>query len=1145
MDTYASQLTVVTREKSDLDKNIELVKEKLKKSETQAVKAVELEANLICLKESEKQLQAKTKTLESALDSEKRSSVDNDSKNLKLSSLLEKTQDSLNEEKKKSKKLEDELESVKQSEESLGQTEGLLALKLEEIEKLTARCAEMEEIIMSKNKTIENSRYLREYQEDSFKDSRLELESKNAALINDLNELNEEMKRRGERLDKLEQANNEKADKIKSLEQENKDRTSADKAVEHLLRDLEVTDTRLAEVNEECVHWEEETKILEKKVNKLSEEKEKQKMDLVNEMRGQTENFQNLRTKYEEEQEQLKLRIENLETKLEEQTNLSQDQAERIESKDAEISKYLDEIQRLKVDNSREESQSKLLNEQKSKIESQSSNKDNQIEELGKKLKESEISRNKIVEELQHALKENESELENLRTNKANSSEEVIFLQEQLTKISGENKKLSSDLVMKSTELTSLQASFDEMDQNADEQIKTTKLLEEELKELKEKFARTSQEKDSLDLKVIESDQRTKILELKLKDLSNEVLEENHLLKENISDLMKTIEELKEEASKNKSLNSSGQDLDDSRSEVMSTSTVSRVEEVNRMKDIEDSFEDRYNKLKLIAIKLKKKVADQDRLIKELQASKVGEQDTENQKEKIASLTKNFGNLQQQYDEAMDKHDSCVAELKTLKKDLEASIAENILNKQKSEESLQQALGAKTEQTKTEERAREAEGQLRSLEVTLEQERRERRSLETSCRTNEDLSTRLKEKVEENRMIGETVHTLKLQITQLEETLDREKDRADSAQGNLTATRGQLTQTEAELARLNIEKDEIFCKYEKSIQSAESLQEQLATNIQATDKSGSDKENKIHQLERLISALESSVQTKSLALESKETELSQVNKEFENYKLRAQSVLKQSKEKVNEEEAKKKQDDIIALDKMNDALNEKLKSLSVELRTLTIERNGIQDEHDRLMSRHSQLMQESASKEKAWREKMEQKELTIKKGEEDKAGSQERSQKSLETLKQAHRRELQTTKSSHSAEISKLVGQLDSTENEVIRLELVLQKEQEARRLAEELLGKVVENGNSFDNKLDIREIEREACEGQEVDSLALTPGVNAVTSPLPLDQLLAQSDLPGKLFIINIKILTLMFTMSRNICLRNPRAPAQCTCAR
>ena len=54
----------------------------------------------------------------------------------------------------------------------------------------------------------------------------------------------------------------------------------------------------------------------------------------------------------------------------------------------------------------------------------------------------------------------------------------------------------------------------------------------------------------------------------------------------------------------------------------MSTSTyVSRAEEMSRMKDLEDSFEDRYGKLKQIALKYKKKMAEQSKIIEELQKS--------------------------------------------------------------------------------------------------------------------------------------------------------------------------------------------------------------------------------------------------------------------------------------------------------------------------------------------------------------------------------------------------------------------------------------------------------------------------------------------------------------------------------------------
>ena len=55
----------------------------------------------------------------------------------------------------------------------------------------------------------------------------------------------------------------------------------------------------------------------------------------------------------------------------------------------------------------------------------------------------------------------------------------------------------------------------------------------------------------------------------------------------------------------------------------MSTSTVSKAEEVHRMKDVEDSLEERYNKLKLLAIRMKKKIAEQQNQLATLESSNI------------------------------------------------------------------------------------------------------------------------------------------------------------------------------------------------------------------------------------------------------------------------------------------------------------------------------------------------------------------------------------------------------------------------------------------------------------------------------------------------------------------------------------------
>ena len=104
--------------------------------------------------------------------------------------------------------------------------------------------------------------------------------------------------------------------------------------------------------------------------------------------------------------------------------------------------------------------------------------------------------------------------------------------------------------------------------------------------------------------------------------------------------------------------------------------------------------------------------------------------------------------------------------------------------------------------------------------------------------------------------------------------------------------------------------------------------------------------------------------------------------------------------------------------------------------------------------------------------------LMMKRVETDNTSTVERLQKTMETLKQTHHRELEMLRTQDRAEIGRLKQLVDTTENEVIRLELMLSKEQEARRVAEEMSLVKIDPRDRFDNKLDIREIEREACEG-------------------------------------------------------------------
>ena len=303
--------------------------------------------------------------------------------------------------------------------------------------------------------------------------------------------------------------------------------------------------------------------------------------------------------------------------------------------------------------------------------------------------------------------------------------------------------------------------------------------------------------------------------------------------------------------------NSSAAEQEDGRSEMMSTSTVSRVEEQSRMKDVEDSFEDRYSKLKLIAIKLKKKCGEQAKIIQELQNSRKAKAEEDSSggnvnKDKVASLTKNFELLQGQYDTVVDKLESTEAEVKQLTKDLEASLAECLSSKQRAEECLQATSNAKTELARVEEKARDAEARLRSVEVTAEEERRERVALEERAKEQEGTAAQLRERAGASFLLEETVASLKLQVAQVEESLGKERERADHANQVLASTRSNLATAESDLMRARSEAEEAQTRWQESVRTGEVLQGQLAEAVQDAERTSGGERLKVQQLQRQV-----------------------------------------------------------------------------------------------------------------------------------------------------------------------------------------------------------------------------------------------------------------------------------------------------
>lgn len=94
----------------------------------------------------------------------------------------------------------------------------------------------------------------------------------------------------------------------------------------------------------------------------------------------------------------------------------------------------------------------------------------------------------------------------------------------------------------------------------------------------------------------------------------------------------------------------------------LSTSTISRVEEVSRMRDIEDSFEEKYNKLRALAVKLKRKCSEQAQRLEEFEAgSKSSTSGTVLAASVVpvdAQQARNRQQIQREHDKLLDELDS-------------------------------------------------------------------------------------------------------------------------------------------------------------------------------------------------------------------------------------------------------------------------------------------------------------------------------------------------------------------------------------------------------------------------------------------------------------------------------------------------------
>lgn len=242
------------------------------------------------------------------------------------------------------------------------------------------------------------------------------------------------------------------------------------------------------------------------------------------------------------------------------------------------------------------------------------------VHQLEVEIQETEIFKNNKNKEISELIK-------NLET----SNTEIKKSKTQIETLSQEKDKIKEDLIKSEK----YKATADRYKRENGDLLSEMKEVNQVLKERGEAISKQHSKITELQSTINDNEKIIIGLKDEIKK-HDEILEEIKIISE------KTVKQLNDELNmlKNTSF--------DAQSEVLSTSTISRADESFRLKEIEDSFEEKYNKLRTLAVKLKKKVTEQNLVIAKLETERNHES---NNKVQVKSLQ----NLQNENDKLLDE----------------------------------------------------------------------------------------------------------------------------------------------------------------------------------------------------------------------------------------------------------------------------------------------------------------------------------------------------------------------------------------------------------------------------------------------------------------------------------------------------------
>nr|XP_029720123.1 GRIP and coiled-coil domain-containing protein 2-like [Aedes albopictus] len=917
---------------------------------------------IMAFEEQLKQVTTEKEALEDSILCKQKVIDDMEAKNSSLNCVVAQMEEKLRLEQTENQKLSEQL--VRLSEEST-QNQAELRSQLDEVQARLIK--QVEELEAKSSQLVDYERKLEREEEENEKS----LTEAHQALSKELEQLKDSNDKKSTTISELQTVK-------ESLEARNID-------LQEQLQEAEMTRKHLAEMVEQFkidaaqVQSQHQARLAE-----LQELSAKQCADLEDKVRKDIEGGRNqeelqrsleeakrgVSTKEEELQQvqalndALKAENENLQTRLLEGEETARLMAEEIERLQNRISEAYEQVDA----------------------------KDAQLSQFEQKLRqeadENEKGRNLITEkentfqQLQQKLQETVSTLESIQ----GKHDLLAAANQQLQTV---NEKLSDENATFKTDLGTVQSKLELV------KLENSDLLSE-LKEINE-ILKERGGVISLQLsKISELESQKTTLQQKLTELSSPDVNE---LKQRSQDLERQLADKETELIALRERDRSF----DAQSDVMSTSTISRAEESARMRDVDDSFEEKYNKLRSLAVKLKKKVAEQT-----LQLQKF-------EKERETLTTgKNLQSLQAEYDRLLDQMEAerqgtqqREAELKDLKEQLEKQQQEiETLNQvrteldsssRKDKSSLETTIREYREQLQNLKREKEAfnlakkeidsenqklKATLKAKEKQLSEELEAQKELKAEvekCRlaakkanvlnlemeayekSLAELNKKLEmKKVHEKELEGTievqegTIKSLKSQLTLLEQSMNAERSHSQELKKNVDLQQEKLRVSEHQRGEVNVELAQLKVEHERIKLEIESNRVELSEAVTEKDKVNSSMKAEKSKLLKQVYSLECDAEELRTKLKEKTQEVEDVRTEFASYKIRAQSVLRQNQSKEGGKE-RELQEEVQTLQKSLDLSQQKLQTFTQQITELSKSCDELREDKARLQSRCKEL----------------------------------------------------------------------------------------------------------------------------------------------------------------------------------------------